>query len=67
MSRQRKELRVSKISFIPKVFSASERAAWDKMWDMLLTKPPEQLREDDQQIRGLGISKKGSGSASKPR
>ena len=45
--KKREKLRVIKITFIPKVFSASERAAWDKMWDMLLRKAPEQIREDD--------------------
>jgi len=57
VGKKRKKLRISKIEFIPKVFSVSERAAWDKMWDMLLTKAPEQLMEDAQQSQELGISK----------
>jgi hypothetical protein len=60
VGRQRKELRVSKITFSPKAFSVSERATWDKMWDMLLRKAPEQSREDDQQMRRPGISKTGT-------
>lgn len=57
MGKKPGKLRVTKIIFIQKVFSVSEHAAWDKMWDMLLTKSPEQLMEDAQQSQELGISK----------
>lgn len=47
MGNKRKEMRLSKIEFVPKIFSASEQAAWDKMWDMILGKVSDQLQGDD--------------------
>lgn len=52
MGKKREELRLSKVTFIVKDFSASERAKWNKMWDIILRKSPEHLQEDQGKING---------------